>query len=264
MLESTRPRLINAVFSCLAALMACHASIAQAAQTAPTSANSVESQGTEPDIVFGMSNDNAMPLAEFRDYQPTQGILKDLGDAIAAAMHRKAKYIVVPRKRLDAALQHGVVDGVCYIRPEWVGTALNWSAPVIPNDILLVSSSDMPKPKRLEDVAGKTIGLVLGYKYPELDAIRDNYQREDAPNMPLNISKLLAGHVQYAVVDQMTLDYQQKLHPELARFARLPITKISASCGFSPASKIPIDEINRAIQQLAGKNAIEEILARYR
>ncbi len=244
--------------------MACHAPLAQAAPTAPTAAPGVEAQSTEPDIIFGVSNDNAMPLAEFRDNQLTQGILKDLGDAIALATHHKAKYIVVPRKRLDTALLHGVVDGVCYIRPEWVGTTLNWSAPVIPNDILLVSSSDMPKPKRLEDVAGKTIGLVLGYKYPELDTIGGNYQREDAPNMPLNISKLLAGHVRYAVVDQMTLDYQQKLHPELARFARLSITKINASCGFSPHSKIPFDEINRAIQQLASKNAIEEILARYR
>ncbi len=256
-----RPSLIRSVFSCFAALIACHASFAQ---TAPSAPKSIEPQGTEPAITFGISNDNAMPMAEFRDYQVTQGILKDLGDAIAAELHRQAKYVVVPRKRVDAALEHALVDGVCYLRPEWVGAKLNWSAPIIPNDILLVSGSDMPKPKRLEDVAGKTIGLVLGYKYPELDALANNYQREDAPSMSLNLYKLLAGHVQYAVVDQMSLDYQQKLHPELARYPRLSITKINTSCAFSPAGKIPFDEINRAIQRLASKNAVEAILARYR
>ena len=243
------------------ALTTCHASAAQG--TAPNT-KIIETPIPDSSITFAISNDASMPLAEFRGFDVVKGILKDVGDAIAAETHRKAKYVVIPRKRLDAALAKGTVDGVCYYRPEWVETKVNWSEPLIPNDILLVSSSAVPRPDRVEDLAGKTIGVVLGYKYPELDALKNNYQREDAPNMPLNVDKLLVGHVQYAVVDQMSLDFQQKLHPELAGFARLSITKIEASCGFSLASKIQFDELKRAIQRLKNRHAIEAILAQYR
>ena len=253
--------MLRTIFAGAAALMIGHASVAQ---TTPASSKSVEAKNSEPSIIFAVSYDVAMPLAEFRGFDLVQGILMDLGNAIAAEMHRKAKFVVVPRKRLDATLERGLVDGGCYYRPEWLETKLNWSEPIIPNDILLVSGSNVPKPSRLEDVVGKRIGVVLGYKYPELDALGSDYLREDAPNMPLNISKLLVGHVQYAVVDQMSLDFQQKTHPKLASFARLSVTKINASCGFSPASKIPFSEISSAIQRLEGRHAIEAILAQYR
>jgi ABC-type amino acid transport substrate-binding protein len=161
-------------------------------------------------------------------------------------------------------LESGVVDGVCYYRPEWVNTQLNWSPPLIPNDILLVAGAGIPTPKRLEEIGGAMIRLVLGYKYPELDALHDNYQREDAPNMPASIKKLAAGRVKYAVVDRLSLEYQQKFQPEIASFGTLPITRINAGCGFSPASKIAFSELDQAIKRLLSKDAVSHILAKYR
>jgi ABC-type amino acid transport substrate-binding protein len=170
----------------------------------------------------------------------------------------------VPRKRLDGALQSGAVDGVCYDRPEWVTVPLNWSQAVITNEILLVSAPGTAKPAKLEDVAGKTIGLVLGYQYPELDALGNNYLREDAPNVPSNTKKLMAGRVPYAVIDRLSLMYQEKLNPQIGPIAYLPITRIHAACGFSPASKIPFDEVNQAISRVINDGTVERILARYR
>ncbi len=219
---------------------------------------------TEAPFIFATTSDSSMPLAEFRDDVLVAGILKDLGDAIAGELHRKAIYAVVPRKRLDEDLANGSVDGVCYYRPNWVGVSLNWSQPLIPNDILLVTGAGVPRPKRLEDVAGEEIGVVLGYKYPELDVLHQNYQRDDAPNMPANINKLIAGRTKYAIVDKLSLDYQQKEHPEIADFATLSITKINAACGFSLASKIPFGDIDQAIHKLVNEGAVLRILAKFR
>jgi polar amino acid transport system substrate-binding protein len=236
---------------------------ALALDVVPIAAQSTAPAAVDAPIVFAATNDSSLPLAGFRDNQLTSGILKDLGDAIAAQLHRKANYVVLPRKRLDAALESGMVDGVCYYRPEWVSTQLNWSQPLIPNDILLVAGPGVPKPRRLEDVAGKVIGVVLGYKYPELGTLHQNYQREDAPNMPSNIGKLVAGRVQYAVIDGLSLQYQQKLHPEIGTLAALSITKINAECAFSRVSKIPFVDIDAAIRKLAGDGGVERILRRY-
>jgi len=218
----------------------------------------------EMPIIFAASNDNSPPLAEFRENKLTNGILKDIGDAIAAELHRKADYVVLPRKRLDEALKNGMVDGVCYYRPEWVTVPLNWSQTLIPNEILLVSGHGMARPSKLDDIAGRTIGLVLGYKYPELDALGNDFRREDAPSMLSNTRKLMAGRIQYAVIDRLSLEYQEKLNPQIEPFSFLTITKIQAACGFSLVSKIPFREIKRAVNRLVNEGAVERILAQYR
>ena len=235
-----------------------------AVNIAHSAQNSVNASGDQSSVKFAVSLDNSMPLAEFQDDQLTGGILKDLGDAIAAELQRKVIYVATPRKRLDRALTSGSVDGVCYYRPEWVTVPLNWSPDIIPNEILLVAGPGVARPDRLEDVAGKTIGLVLGYKYPELNILGDNYQRDDAHNMLSNFNKLVAGRVQYAVIDRLSLKYREKLNPTIAPLSYLSITRIKAACGFSLASKIPMDDINHAITKLVKNGVVEQILAQYR
>lgn len=253
---------IGLICSCLFALMCWVPALAQGGLNSP--AKAMTNVAVEPLIVFAASNDSSLPLAEFHDDQLTSGILKDLGDAIAVELHRKAKYIVIPRKRLDEVLTSGLVDGVCYYRPEWVDTSLNWSQTIISNDILLVAGTGVPKPKKLEDVAGKRIGIVLGYKYPELEALHQNYQPEYAPSMPSNIHKLIARRMQYAVIDRLSLDYQRKFNPESRTFTTLSITKINAACGFSLVSTIPFNDIKKAIDNVVNAGTVERILAKYR
>ncbi len=218
----------------------------------------------EPTILFATSTANAEPLAELHGNQLTGGILKELGDAIGAKLHRKVIYVALPRKRLESELEKGKVDAVCYYRPEWLPMKLNWSAPVIPNEILLVIRHGVPTPNKLQDIEGKSIGTVLGYKYPELAELHTHYQREDAPTMLSNIKKLAAGRFDYAVIDRLSLDYYKKTSRDLDAASTLPITKINASCGFSLASKIPIEQINLAMHELIDEGAIERILAGYR
>jgi polar amino acid transport system substrate-binding protein len=219
----------------------------------------------EPTIVFVAPTNSSLPTAEFHGEVLETGILKDLGQAIGEELHRKASFVSLPRKRIDEALGNGEVDGICNFRPEWLGTPLHWSQPLIADGDLLVSSPNVPAPKALADVAGKTLGLVLGYKYPDLDAVLGvKYQRDDAPNAPLNIQKFLVGRLSYAVVDRLDFDYQSKRYPEFRFFARLPISSYSLRCGFSLASRIPFGEIDNAIHKLVRDGKMERILARYR
>jgi len=227
-----------------------------AAEPAPRSAQA---------IVFVASAEEAMPLAQYRGDVLEQGILKDLGEAIAKALHRKAEFVSLPRKRSEAALIKGTVDGVCYARKEWTDIALHWSKPFIPNSNLLVAAAGVEPPKSVSELKGQTIGTVLGYRYPELDvALGNGYRHEDAPNMASNIEKLLVGHIRYAVVDGAIFAYERKRDDRLKPLPVLTIASFSARCGFSPASKIPFAEIDAAIDKLVDDGSVKRILDRYR
>jgi polar amino acid transport system substrate-binding protein len=226
---------------------------------------SADAVAADAAIVFAAPTNSSMPTAQFRGNALDDGILKDLGLAIGAELHRDAQFVSLPRKRLEAALAAGQVDGVCNFLPEWLGVPLHWSQPLVADGEFLVTSAELPAPKSLADVAGKTLGMVLGYKYPELDAaIGNNYQRDDAPSAPLNIQKLLAGRLSYAVVDRLDFAYQEKLHPTLRTFSTLPISSFGLRCGFSTAGKIPLNEIDSAIHKLVLGGKMERILERYR
>ncbi len=221
-------------------------------------------QSAEP-IVFVASAEEAMPLAQYRGDVLEQGILKDLGEAIAKAMHRRAQFVTLPRKRSETALTNGTVDGVCYARKEWTDITLNWSKPFIPNSNLLVASGGVEAPGSLSELKGQTIGTVLGYRYPELEATLGNtFRHEDAPNMASNIEKLRLGHIRYAVVDGAIFSYEKKRDDRLKPLATLTISSFSARCGFSPASKIPFSDIDAAIDKLVGDGSVKRVLDRYR
>jgi len=220
---------------------------------------------TESVILFAASADSALPLAEIQDNVLTAGILMELGDAIAHKINREARYLTVPRNRLDKVLTNGTVDGICYVMPGWVSAPVNWSRSVIRNENLLVGGAHIAAPRALKDLANERLGVVLGYRYPELDAaLGKGYVRDDSPTMPLNIKKLTVGRYRYAVVDRLSLEYQAKLTPELQMFSTFPISRFSAGCAFSKASKIPFSSIDLAIHELIRDGTIEHILARYR
>lgn len=220
---------------------------------------------TDPTIIFAASADSSLPLAEIRGNVLTAGILMELGGAIAQRLNREARYLTVPRNRLDRVLTDGTVDGICYVMPGWVSAPVNWSRSVIRNENLLVGGAHIAAPRSLKEVTDERLGVVFGYRYPELDAaLGSGYRRDDSPTMPLNIKKLVVGRYRYAVIDRLSLEYQARLVPELQTFSTFPISTFSASCAFSKASKIPFSSIDRAIRQLVRDGTVERILARYR
>ena len=218
------------------------------------------------EVIFIAGRGNAMPLAAFEGEEIKDGIIRDVGIAIARRLGRTARFVTVPRNRLESTLAEGQADGVCYTTPGWLGNAhLRWSRPLIPNRDLVVGRIDAPVVAAAE-LAHEPIGTVLGYRYPELEGVLGNrFQRDDAPDMSANLRKLAAGRVRYAVVDQLTLQYEMRMAPShLKPGSSLTIASFGAACAFSLKSRVPADELQRSADALLLDGTMDAILARYR
>ena len=234
-----------------ASLLLCTASVAQAAG----------------EVVFATSTSNAMPFASYEGEQLKSGIIKDLGNAMAQRLGRTARFVTLPRNRIVSALVEGQVDSSCYVLPTWMDhPQLRWSRPLIPNRDLVVGRVDAPSLTSAADLADEPIGAVLGYRYPELErGLGSRFRRDDAPDMHSNLRKLAAGRVRYAIVDQLTLQYE--IRTTLRHFKpgpTLTIASFVASCALSPRGGVPAEALQRSAEALLLDGTMDTILARYR
>ena len=219
------------------------------------------------EVIFIAGRGNTMPLASFEGEEITDGIVRDLGIAIARRLGRTARFVTIPRNRLVSTLMEGQADGVCYTTPAWLGNAqLRWSRPLIPNRDLVVGRMDAPTIASTAELADEPIGTVLGYRYPEFEGVlRNRFRRDNAPDMPANLRKLAAGRVRYAIVDQLTLQYEMRT--TLNQFkpgSSLTIASFGAACAFSLKGGVPADELQRSADALLLDGTMDAILARYR
>lgn len=219
----------------------------------------------QADIVFLAPLSAAMPLAGFRDGQLAEGIIKDLGDAIADKLGRRARYLSVPGKRVEFMLRAGQADGICNALPSWIGGDFAWSRPLIPNAGIVISRTDAPVIRSLNDLAGQRVGTVLGYRYPALGtALGTLFEREDARTVQLVFVKMEAGRHQHALGERLELDYELRTNKALKLREDLVYEHYKTSCAFSHSSKIAFADIEAAINALAAAGAVDAILARYR
>ncbi len=216
------------------------------------------------DLVFVAATNNIMPLAKFDGRRLSGGIVKDLGDAIAARLQLQARYLDTPSKRVWDVLAKGQADGICYVLPEWAEGSFNWSRPVIPDGVAIVAHPSAPVLRKLKDLAGKPLGTVIGYHYPDIEALGKQFVRDDAPTMEHNLSKIEGGHSQYAVVELTTLAYRLRSDPAVRLRKDLVYANFKAQCAFSKRSAVPFANVEQAIAGLQADGSIDRILARYR
>lgn len=219
----------------------------------------------EPEIVFIAPTNHAMPWARFQDGKLTGGLLKDLGDAIAQRLGRHAKFISISSNRVRGVLLEGGADALCYVRPEWIDGVYNWSVSFIQDGALVVARPTAPPIHTLTDLAGQPVGTVVGYRYPELDsALGHGFIREDAPSMENNLRKLIAGRMEYAILEKMVFEYQLRMDKSIKLRADLLYVSFDAQCAFSRSSTIPFAEVERVINGLIKDGSVAEIFSHYR
>lgn len=207
-----------------------------------------------------------MPMADIRDEQLRGGLHYDLGRLLAAELGRQARFLVLPRKRLAAALTTGQADLMCHYQPAWLNGPYRWSHPFLPDAELLISRRDAPPLRSLGDLAGQRIGTVLGFRYPSLEnLLGEAMLRDDAPSAAANLRKLAAGRVRHAVVGQRFLDYQRRIGAfSIALQSSRILSRIDAGCALSPRSRLSIQALNQAISRLQARGQIEAMYAPYR
>jgi ABC-type amino acid transport substrate-binding protein len=209
--------------------------------------------------------DQTMPIVRFQNGVLSGGILKDLGDALAQRLGRRAVYISVDVPSVTPALAGGRADAMCYVLPFWIDGDYDWSTPLLPDNEMVVGLVDAPQLRSLKDLKDKPIGTVAGYRYPRVERVLGKrFARTDSASMELNVQRMVEGKAQYTMVGEATLLYQQRIHPELKVRPELVFSSFKAQCAFSRKSQVPFAEANRVIDAMLKDGSIDQILARYR
>ncbi len=206
-----------------------------------------------------------MPLASYDNEKLTGGIIKDLGDAIARRIGRRAVFVSVAGEQVGRALAAGKADGICYVRPFWIDGDFHWSRPLIPDSELVASHPDVPVVRSLLDLRDRPVGTVTSYRYPRVEQVLGlRFQRVDSPTMEENLRGVMQGKARYTVIARSTLAYQMKVNKSLKLRADLTFASFTAQCAFSQRGNIPFRDVNKAINALIDDGSVRRILARYR
>ena len=218
------------------------------------------------DLVVVVDTATYMPMARFDHFQVSDGIHKDVGEALANALGRKVRFKVLPRKRVALALESGDADVTCGYVPEWLDGKFNWSMPFMDQVQIVLTARAAVRPPAIGALAGQPVGTVFGYHYPELEQTLDGaFVRIDAPSVEINLAKLGAGRLNHMAAMQSWVDYQQRegtlklpLHPPLV------VATHHTRCALSPRSSVTLRELDRALERLVADGSMAAIEARYR
>lgn len=216
------------------------------------------------ELVFIAATNHTEPLSRFEKGVMVEGLIKDLGDALARRMGLRPRYLTMPSKRAPMALLEGEGDLLCYTRPQWIGPDYQFTLPVLPNAEVVAARAGAPKVKTLAELAGQPLGTVLGYRYAEAEAaLGSRLARRDAPDMQANLRKLVLGRTPYAITDRMVLRHHQRTHPQDGLREELVLNAFTAPCALSPRSHQSLTRINEALAELVADGELQRMLARY-
>ncbi|KJH75995.1 MULTISPECIES: transporter substrate-binding domain-containing protein [Pseudomonas] len=210
-----------------------------------------------------------MPMVQFERGRPTQGILYDVMLSLATQVGVPAEFHVLPRARVQSAMEHGEIDVRCYAAQSWLPNQSGdyiWSIPLwVQPDVLL----SRPDPLTSADPAHlprQSIGTVRGYTYPTLQPLfdADKLDREDARNQEQVLEKLLAGRYRYAVSNQWTMDwFNQRLLPEQQLQSVAVLQEQRVGCYVRNDPKVPVQRILRTLLRMKMSGEIDDIIRLY-
>jgi polar amino acid transport system substrate-binding protein len=218
---------------------------------------------------FAVPDSWAMPMVQLQGGRPTQGILHDILLSLATQVGAPAQFIVLPRARVQSAMEHGDIDVRCYAAQSWLPNQSGdyiWSVPLWFQRDLLVSREDQSAQINPADLPRQAIGTVLGYSYPTLQSLfdADRLQREDARNQEQVLEKLLAGRYRYAVSNQWTLDWiNQRLLPEQQLRGVAVLQEQHIGCYVRNDPNVPVQRILRTLLRMKMSGEIDDIIRLY-
>jgi polar amino acid transport system substrate-binding protein len=223
----------------------------------------------ETPLRFAMPDSWAMPMVQYERGRPTQGILYDIMLSLATQVGVPAQFHVLPRTRVQSAMEHGEIDVRCYAAQSWLPNQSGdyiWSLPLLFQRDLLVSRQGPPTSVDAKTLPRQSIGTVLGYTYLTLQPLFDSgqLQREDARNQEQVLEKLLAGRYRYAVSNQWTLDWlNQRLPPEQKLQGVAVLQEQQVGCYVRNDPNVPVQRILRTLLRMKMSGEIDDIIRLY-
>lgn len=210
-----------------------------------------------------------MPLVNIESDQPVDGILFDLINTLAARVQRKPEFHVLPRLRLQSAMERGSADVRCFVNPSWAGKPsadFSWSVPLFQQRDWLVSHGKDTTPIDIANLPPQAIGTVLGYSYPALQPQFDNghFKRDDARNQLQVLQKLQAGRNHYAISSQTSLDWFNRSLPDAQRLKPVALLEeMALSCYVRNDPEVPTQGILRVLLEMKESGEIEQMVKRH-
>ncbi|GFM88995.1 amino acid ABC transporter substrate-binding protein [Pseudomonas cichorii] len=227
------------------------------------------SVAAEAPLRFSVAESWSMPLIRIENHQPTSGILFDIMQSLARQVGRSAEYHVLPRLRVQPALDRGEVDIRCYTAQAWVPNLSGdylWSLPILYQRDLLIASAETAAGPYPDQFDHETIGTVLGYNYPTMEHLFDNHKlvREDARSQEHALRKLIAGRYNYAIASQLIMDWINRDLPDHKRLKAVSlISEQPAGCIVRNDPDIPVQKILRTLVRMQVSGEIQQIIDRY-
>ena len=230
---------------------------------------SLNAMAAQAPLRFAVPDSWAMPMVQLQGGRPTQGILHDALLSLATQVGAPAQFVVLPRARIQSAMEHGDIDVRCYAAQSWLPNQSGdyiWSVPLWFQRDLLISRKEQPAQINPAQLPRQAIGTVLGYSYPTLQPLfdADQLQREDARNQEQVLEKLLAGRYRYAVSNQWTLDWiNQRLLPEQQLQGVAVLQEQSIGCYVRNDPNVPVQRILRTLLRMKMSGEIDDIIRLY-
>lgn len=230
---------------------------------------SLNAMAGQAPLRFAVPDSWAMPMVQLQRGTPTQGILHDILLSLATQVGAPAQFVVLPRARVQSAMEHGDIDVRCYAAQSWLPNQSGdyiWSVPLWFQRDLLISRKEQPAQINPAQLPRQAIGTVLGYSYPTLQPLfdADQLQREDARNQEQVLEKLLAGRYRYAVSNQWTLDWiNQRLLPEQQLQGVAVLQEQNIGCYVRNDPKVPVQRILRTLLRMKMSGEIDDIIRLY-
>jgi polar amino acid transport system substrate-binding protein len=218
------------------------------------------------ELVILVDTATEMPMARAENFQLVDGMHRDVGLALAKAMGREPRFLLLPRMRIVGALEAGDADILCGYVPGWIKGGFAWSQPFLPQVEVVITNRSAARPHTIADLAGKPIGTVFGFAYPDMErALGKGFVRADGPSSDLNLRKLALGRIQHMVTVKDFIDYRLKLgDPPLSLHPQLAVTTHMTRCAVSPKGRVSVAEVDRAVAQIVREGAVAAIGARYK
>lgn len=179
----------------------------------------------------------------------------------------------LPRNRMYAMLAAGEVDVILPSNPYWVKdqAGLAWTAPLYTvSDRIYVKKGAARGLDSIRAFAGKKIGTILGYFYPDewMKAFESKtIVREDVPAKEQNIQKLEAGRIDGFISEDTIMRYVLKTRPALAATmeeAPLVVGTNDISIAVSAKGRFTLKALDAAFAKFNSNGTAASWLAAYK
>ena len=224
------------------------------------------------EIVVGF-NDVAWPPYLIKENNgKIHGIMIDVIKEIASKHGFSVKITPLPEKRAIRGIAGGDIDAYSKAK-EWVDdpNAYLWTDPVLDSTDVLIFPKDRPVYfETPDDLKGKNIGAILGYRYPLLQPYfaDGRIKRDDVKEDSLMLGKLLKGRDDAAIINKLVALWVIRQNPELKgkfAFSENPVGK--AACGFMFTAKRnwgPFIEIfNNELADMKKDGRLDAVILKY-